>query len=107
MVEQESLLITDGHRTLMNLKNFEHQVVVVTHNAKNALDIFKPVHRIISNAKAVIRSTYHGVSDKHRQKYLDEYCYRLNRRFCEHVIFGKLVSACVLAKPISYAELTL
>jgi transposase-like protein len=107
MAEPESQLISDGHRTLMNLKNFAHEVVIINHDTTNALDVFKPVHRIISNAKAVIRSTYHGVSDKHRQKYLDEYCYRLNRRFCEHLIFGKLVSACILAKPISYAELTL
>lgn len=45
--------------------------------------------------------------DKHLGKYLKEYCYRFNRRYCEHIIFGKLVNACVLAKPMSYAELTL
>ena len=101
MAKRENHLISGGHRTLIN--HFTHQVQVITKDPNKALDMFKPIHRIISNAKAVIRNTSHGVSNKHRQ---DEYCYWLNRRFREHFIFGKLVSACVLAKPITYAELT-
>lgn len=106
-VSSDSCLLSDGHRTLKNLPGHDHQVVIVSRDKKQAQSIFKPVHQVISNAKANILSTYHGLSNKHRQKYLDEYCYRLNRRFCEPQIFGKLVKACVLARPITYAEITL
>ncbi|MGE5583803.1 MAG: IS1595 family transposase, partial [Bacillota bacterium] len=51
--------------------------------------------------------TYHGLPEKHLARYLNEYCYRFNRRFCEHIIFGKLVSACVITPSVTYAELTL
>ncbi len=60
---------------------------------------------IISNSKSYILGTYHGLPKKHLDG-LDEFCYRLNRRFCEHLIFGKLLNACVSAPKITCAELT-
>ena len=41
------------------------------------------IHRVISNAKAVIRGAHRGVSEKHLQSYLSGICYRFNRRFWE------------------------
>ncbi|TSA24916.1 DDE transposase, partial [bacterium] len=43
---------------------------------------------------------------KHLQSYLDEFCYRLNRRFFENQLFDRLLNASVLSKGITYAELT-
>ena len=63
------------------------------------------VHRVISNAKAVIRGTHRGVSEKHLQAYLSEVCYRFNRRFWEKELFDRLVTACVVTETISYEEL--
>ena len=39
------------------------------------------VHRMIGNMKTFINGTFHGVSSKCLQEYLDEFCYRFNRRF--------------------------
>ncbi|HBE78987.1 MAG TPA: IS1595 family transposase, partial [Firmicutes bacterium] len=44
---------------------------------------------------------------KYLQRYLDEFCYRLNRRFSEKVIFHKLVDACLLLGPVTFAESSL
>ncbi|HBE77894.1 MAG TPA: hypothetical protein DDW65_08950 [Firmicutes bacterium] len=49
----------------------------------------------MSNSKSYIIGTYHGLPDKHLNKYLNEFCYCFNRRFCEPLIFGKLVHALV------------
>jgi transposase-like protein len=38
------------------------------------------VHIMIGNMKTFINDTFHGVSSKHLQEYLDEFCYRFNRR---------------------------
>ena len=65
------------------------------------------VDTIISNAKAYILGTYHGLPKKYLQRYLDEFCYRLNRRFSERVIFYKLVDACLLLGPITFIESSL
>ena len=54
-------------------------------------------HIFISNAKAFINGTYHGLDSLHLQRYLDEFCYRLNRRWFPRDIFGALAYACVRA----------
>lgn len=63
------------------------------------------VHILIGNAKNVIRGTFFGVSHKHLQRYLSEFCYRFNRRFVEPQIFDRILFACVSSHKITYAEL--
>jgi hypothetical protein len=58
------------------------------------------VHRIISNAKAVIRGAHRGVSEKHLQSYLSEICYRFNRCFWEREPFDRLVQACISTETV-------
>jgi hypothetical protein len=60
------------------------------------------LHMAVSLAKTFILGTYHGVSKKHIQKYLDEFCYRFNRRFKENSIHESLIRACVFASPCAY-----
>lgn len=56
-------------------------------------DMLVHLHRIILNLKAFINGTYHGVTKKHLQEYLDEFCFRFNRRgFAEH-LFERLTLA--------------
>jgi transposase-like protein len=71
-----------------------------------AMDKLKWVHILIGNAKSFIRGTYHGVSHKHLQSYLSEFCYRFNRRFNELLITDRLLTACLDTSNITYAELT-
>lgn len=64
------------------------------------------VHTIIANAKAFISGTFHGLDQRHLQAYLDEFCYRFNRRFWEGQLFNRLLSACLSYNPTTYGELT-
>lgn len=64
------------------------------------------VHILISNAKAFLLGTFHGVSKKHLQRYLDEFCYRFNRRTWQGQLFDRLITACAKSKGLTYAELT-
>ncbi|MDP2983121.1 MAG: IS1595 family transposase, partial [Candidatus Latescibacter sp.] len=43
---------------------------------------------------------------KHLQSYLNEFCYRFNRRFNELLITDRLLTACLNTSTITYAELT-
>lgn len=65
------------------------------------------VHLAISLAKRFLLGTYHGVSRKYMQKYLDEFCFRFNRRHKEDQIHESLIRACIGTPPLSYAALTL
>ena len=47
-----------------------------------------------------------GVSPQHLQSYLDEFCYRLNRRGERVDLFRRILDRCVLyTPPITYAQL--
>jgi hypothetical protein len=87
--------------------DYVQEIIVSSMDEERAKTIFKWVNIIIANAKSYILGTYHGLPAKHLGKYLMEYCYRFNRRFCEHIIFGKLINACIITTPITYTELTL
>ncbi len=59
----------------------------------------KWLHKSISNLKALILGTYHGRCSK-LQPYLNEFCFRLNRRGAVNQLFPRLAravaSSCVL-----------
>jgi hypothetical protein len=65
----------------------------------------KWAHTIISNAKAFIEGTFHGLGRKYIQRYLNEFCYRFNRRDFRGQGFYRLLNACVCTKTITLAEL--
>ena len=81
-------------------RDFRHEVI------ETSKGLLPWVHVLISNAKAAIQGTFHGLHKKHMQQYLDEFCYRFNRRFWEPQLFGRLLNACVCSETITYAELT-
>lgn len=56
-------------------------------------DMLQHLHTAISNMKAFLNGTYHGVTKAHLQEYLDEFDFRYNRRkFGEH-LFERLAMA--------------
>ncbi|MCP5057648.1 MAG: IS1595 family transposase [bacterium] len=63
-------------------------------------------HTIISNLKAWLVGTFHGVSHKHLDGYLREFTYRLNRRWTEDKLFYYLTRRAVEGSPLPYHRLT-
>ncbi len=62
------------------------------------------VHIMIDNMKTFINGTFHGVSSNCLQEYLDEFCYRFNRRFWEPELPLRLLNACLAHVPVRIAE---
>ncbi|MEE8436052.1 MAG: IS1595 family transposase [bacterium] len=96
---------TDGFKSFAGLTGMGHRHDGNPVPAKKASEDLPWVHTAISNAKRFLLGTYHGVSHKHLQRYLDEFCYRFNRRSWEKQITLRLLTACIFANPITYAEL--
>jgi hypothetical protein len=62
------------------------------------------VHIAISLAKRFLLGTYHGaISQRYLFQYLDEFCYRFNRRGKENKLCESLLRACLLSPPVTYA----
>lgn len=55
----------------------------------------KWVHIAISNAKRTLLGIYHMIKITHLQAYLDEFCYKLNRRLFGKRLFDRLVIATI------------
>ncbi len=51
------------------------------------------LHIVISNVKAFILGTYHGLPKSNLQSYLDEYCFRFNRRSFGGALLDRLAFA--------------
>ena len=62
-------------------------------------------HTVFSNLKAWIRGTFHGVSRKHLQRYLDEFAYRFDRRWKEEELFGFVLRRALGGEPFPYHRL--
>jgi transposase-like protein len=74
-------------------------------NAVDNPEHLKWLHVVISNLKAFLNGTYHGVAKTHLQAFLDEFCYRFNRRFWPSQLFARTLVACAGAQPFTRYEL--
>ncbi len=96
---------TDGLNVYNDLASLGHDHHRETIPRSEAHEKLPWVHIAISNAKRFMLGTYHGVSHKYLQAYLDEFCYRFNRRAWEPQLTSRLLTACLAAKPVTLAEL--
>jgi len=63
------------------------------------------LHTIVSNAKSFVQGTFHGLDELHLQRYLDEFCWRFNRRHRTDNIFFDLLHSTVSSPKMTYADL--
>lgn len=84
---QGSTIRSDGYRSYIPaLEGFAHE-----HKSyQPGSGLLHWLHIIISNAKAFILGTYHGLPKKNLQSYLDEYSFRFSRRNFHGVLTERL-----------------
>lgn len=103
-VSKGSVVQSDAYHSYRKplAEKYQHEYQVFDSDS----DLLHWLHIIIGNAKAFVNGTYHGLDEKHMQRYLDEFCYRFNRRHFREEIFSRLLVAVVLSSPLRFAELT-
>ena len=101
-----SILKTDAYKSFFFIpgKGFYHYPKKMDDKTKIAGHL-PWAHTLVGNVKNALRATFHGVSGKHLQRYLDEFMYRFNRRFWEPQLFDRLLNACLLTNTITFSEL--
>ena len=105
-ISPNSIVSTDLYSTYKVLASDGYQHEAREFNVKDNPDHLHWLHTIVSNAKAFIGGTYHGLDAKHLQAYLDEFCYRFNRRGFKGKLFYRLLNCCVACSSITFSELT-
>ena len=105
--ETEARVKTDGWSAYYSLTKagFGHRRSIVGKGSE-AIKALPWVHTLIANIKGNLRGVHHGVSPKYLFTYLNEFCYRFNRRHWEGQIFFRLINACINSSSITRAELT-
>lgn len=104
-VRAGAMVNTDGSWSFRNVTGVDVDYQVVSGD-RAACERWLPwVHTFISNAKAWINGTHHGVKDKHMGRYVGEYTYRFNRRHDVPRLFHRALVACALAPPVKLCAL--
>jgi hypothetical protein len=99
---------TDACQSHYVLKSMGHDLLAqCLSNSPLSVEELPIVHRAIALVKRLLMGTYHGVSSRFLQPYLDEFCFRWNRRDHESTLWQSALRACALALPTQHAELRL
>lgn len=101
-IKTNAKIITDEYPSYDKLKEeFPNAEQVKSMKGANFLEM----HQQIMNIKSAIRGIHHKCSEKHLQSYLDQYCYRTNRRSMVRPIVLNLIQKTVNGKIITYQVL--
>ena len=93
-IDSDASLTTDDSTSYVHFKNLvkEHKAQVI--QPKDISKVLPWVHIMISNAKRQLLDIYHSVKPEFLQNYLNEFCYKFNRRHCD--LFDRLLFTTVL-----------
>lgn len=97
---------TDGNTSYKFLKEKYNHLPHKMYDKKDNNKHLPKVHILIMNLKNWLRGTYNSMPSKHAQRYLNEFCFRFNRRWKIDNIFEKLITRAIESKTITFAELT-
>ena len=109
-VEPGSTVVTDGLASYPAACRdlFAHEPHPVSGSGRHANELLPAVHRVASLAKRWMLGTHQGrVDAAHLQSYLEEFCFRFNRRHARArgLLFYRLLEYAADAPPLTYRQL--
>lgn len=97
-VHPKSTIKTDGYRSYTNLKHHVKKHISIIVPPEEASKSLPWVHTMIANAKRNLLGIHHMMTLGYVQNYLDEFCYKVNRRYFGEEIFERLLIASASVK---------
>lgn len=91
----EVVLFTDRNTAYVNLEKVVDTHFTVAAGKEETNDTLRWVHKAISNLKRNLLGIYHMVTFKYLQNYLNEFVYKLNRRYFGEKLFERLIIASI------------
>lgn len=92
---EQSIVFTDKSTSYVNIADYVDIHISEKSDEQTTKETLKWVHIAISNAKRNFVGTYHKIKAKYLQLYLNEFVYKLNRRYFGEGIFERLVIASI------------
>ena len=89
----KNIVFSDKSTSYVNISDYVDAHFIEKSNKQTTKSTLKWVHIAISNAKRMLIGVFHKIKGKSLQQYLDEFCYKLNRRYFGNRIFDRLTLA--------------
>lgn len=90
-----AILFTDQSTSYVNIADYVDIHISEKSSEHTTKETLKWVHIAISNAKRNFVGTYHKIKAKYLQLYLNEFIYKLNRRYFGGRVFDRLIIASI------------
>ena len=94
-IEETSIVFTDKSTSYVDIADFVELHITEKSGKETTEETLKWVHIFISNAKRNFLGNYHKIKRKYLQLYLNEFVYKLIRRYFGDKIFDRLVIASI------------
>ena len=92
-IDNQSIVFTDKSASYVDIADFVELHIMEKSSKETTEETLKWVHIAISNAKRNLLGNYHKIKRKYLQLYLNEFIYKLNRRYFGHSLFERLIIA--------------
>ena len=94
-LDEKSIVFTDKSTSYVDIAEFIELHITEKSSEQTTKETLKWVHIFISNAKRNFLGNYHKIKGKYLQLYLNEFVYKLNRRYFGEKIFDRLIIASI------------
>ena len=92
-IDNQSIVFTDKSTSYVDIADFVELHIMEKSSKETTEETLKWVHIAISNAKRNLLGNYHKIKRKYLQLYLNEFIYKLNRRYFGDRLFERLIIA--------------
>lgn len=93
--DEKSIVLTDDSTSYVDISDYIELHVSEKSSDELTKETLRWVHITISNAKRNLLGNYHKIKGKYLQLYLNEFIYKLNRRYFGERLFDRLVIASI------------
>ncbi|MFH0865516.1 MAG: IS1595 family transposase [Bacteroidota bacterium] len=96
VVTKDTIVLSDAYNGYNKLEEvIKQHDIINTSDLKEVHKVLPWVHSAIGNAKKILQGIHHSNGKDYLQNYLNEFCYKYNRRYFGEKIFDRLLIACI------------
>ena len=92
-LSEKSIAFSDKSTSYIDIAKYVETYITEKSDQKTTRTTLQWVHIAISNAKRTLLGIFHKIKGKYLQNYLNEFCYKLNRRYFGKQLFERLTLA--------------
>ena len=94
-IDDKTIVFTDKSTSYVDIADYVELHITEKSSKDTTKETLKWVHIFISKAKRNLLGNYHKIKGKYLQLYLNEFVYKLNRRYFGEQLFDRVVVAAI------------